>query len=141
MCGWYDEDISKIGQQVPESDRRISGKREAGGKPARSRHCKQGAPDYAHVKTAWQPLVFGDWEGNLKCVELRARKPACCWYRSAPLRTTRNWSCRKAYGSWVFLCCHSASRKAFFVCGKRPFSAMFRGMQTVLYEQKERNLS
>ena len=67
MCGWYDEDISKIGQQVPESDRRISGKREAGGKPARSRHCKQGAPDYAHVKTAWQPLVFGDWEGNLKC--------------------------------------------------------------------------
>lgn len=24
MCGWYDEDISKIGQQVPESDRRIS---------------------------------------------------------------------------------------------------------------------
>ena len=41
MCGWYDEDISKIGQQVPESDRRISGKREAGGKPARSRHCKQ----------------------------------------------------------------------------------------------------
>ena len=76
MCGWYDEDISKIGQQVPESDRRILGKREAGGKPARSRHCKQGAPDYAHVKTAWQPLVFGDWEGNLKCVELRARKPA-----------------------------------------------------------------
>ena len=84
MCGWYDEDISKIGQQVPESDRRISGKREAGGKPARSRHCKQGAPDYAHVKTAWQPLVFGDWEGNLKCVELRARKPGCCWYRSIP---------------------------------------------------------
>lgn len=84
MCGWYDEDISKIGQQVPESDRRILGKREAGGKPARSRHCKQGAPDYAHVKTAWQPLVFGDWEGNLKCVELRARKPACCWYRSIP---------------------------------------------------------
>lgn len=84
MCGWYDEDISKIGQQVPESDRRISGKREAGGKPARSRHCKQGAPGYAHVKTAWRPLVFGDWEGNLKCVELRARKPACCWYKSIP---------------------------------------------------------
>ena len=84
MCGWYDEDISKIGQQVPESDRRISGKREAGGKPARSRNCKPGAPGYAHVKTAWRPLVFGDWEGNLKCVELRARKPACCWYRSIP---------------------------------------------------------
>ncbi len=84
MCGWYDEDISKIGQQVPESDRRISGKREAGGKPARSRHCKQGAPDYAHVKTAWQPLVFGDREGNLMCGELRARKPAGCWYRSIP---------------------------------------------------------
>ena len=65
MCGWYDEDISKIGQQVPESDRRISGKREAGGKPARSRHCKQGAPGYAHVKTAWRPLVFGDWEGTI----------------------------------------------------------------------------
>ncbi len=27
---------------------------------------------------------FGDREGNLMCVELRARKPAICWYRSIP---------------------------------------------------------
>ena len=63
---------------------RTQGKREAGGKPARSRHCKQGALDYAHAGGAWQPLVFGDREGNLMCVELRARKPAGCWYRSIP---------------------------------------------------------
>lgn len=63
---------------------RTQGKREAGGRPARSRHCKQGALDYAHAGGAWQTLVFGDREGNLMCVELRARKPAGCWYRSIP---------------------------------------------------------
>ncbi len=31
-------------------------------------------------------------------------------------------------------------QKGLFVCGKRPFSAMFRGMQTVLYEQKGKEL-
>ncbi len=50
---------------MPESAcKRISGKREAGENPARSRHCKQGAPDHVLAGKAGQPLVFGDWEGD-----------------------------------------------------------------------------
>ena len=110
-------------------------KREAGADPARSRHCDKGA----HGRGAFQHQPLKHCFGKAAAgADLSVRKPACCWYRSYLLRTTRNWSCRKAYESWVFLCCHSANRKAFFVCGKRPFSALFRGMQTVLQEQKRK---
>ena len=68
MCGWYDEDISKIGQQVPELDRRISGKREAGGKPARSRHCKQGARPLCHWETGKAADALICKPGNLPVV-------------------------------------------------------------------------